>query len=84
MSTKNPVNVCDIYRHSICVHRNSTAEQPFDEPDGKLGSAENTKHAHLLNVSNKHTHMLPNRILKHVNTERCLLMLNWFQRDLNN
>jgi len=57
-------------------------EQPFDGPDRTSGSAENTKHSGLLIVSNKHKHMLPNRIHKHVNTERCLLMLNWFQRDL--
>lgn len=66
------------------VHRNSMTAQLFDGPDGKLGSAENTKHVRSVAVSHKQTHMLPNRIHKHVNIERCLLMLNWFQRDLNN
>lgn len=84
VSTKNPGYVCDIYSRSICVHRNSMTGQPFDGPDGKAGSAENTKHTRSLTVSHKHTHMLPNRIHKHVNIERCLLMLNWFQRDLSN
>lgn len=57
MSTKNPVNVCDIYRRSICVQRNSTAEQPFDGPDGKLGSAEKYKTCSLADcLEQTHAH----------------------------
>lgn len=38
------------------IHRNSMTAQLFDRPDGKLDSAENTKHGHSVAVSHKHTH----------------------------